>query len=339
MVERELPPKKAIEARRHGIGEWFGYSFVRLTADQRRSFALESAKKRPTSECPFRASCLRFDPKAVPGKGTKCTRQGGVCSLREYRKTTIGDEVRVDATGSLRTTCPYRFLQDGTIFQWVGSVILGNPSALVVRAIEFLEVRHNGTPHANNVAYLDNVLVHPTRRPVHWCALEIQAAHFSGASMLREFKALKDDRSTLPFPADDRYPNCRKSALRRLMWQLQGSVPFLRHWGKKMSVVVDEHFFSSLGQMDNVADLLNCDITWFVMRYDGSHGEAILKPAFHRFTTLERALEALTCGHAVTLGRLEETIAGRLLRQNPAQLFISPIDQQVVGSPSRCWSP
>lgn len=95
-----------IEANRYGIGEWFGHSFVRLTADQRQSFALQSVKKRPTLECPFRASCLRFDPKAVPGKGTKCTRQGGVCSLREYRKTTIGDEVRVDATGSAEAPSP-----------------------------------------------------------------------------------------------------------------------------------------------------------------------------------------------------------------------------------------
>ena len=319
MVKRELPPKKAIEARRHGIGEWFGHSFVRLTADQRQSFALESAKKRPTLECPFRASCLRFDPRAVPGKGTNCTKAGGVCSLREYRKIRIGHHVTVEAAGSLRTTCPYRFLQDGAIFMWIGGEILGHSSPLVVREIEFLEARGATTAEAKEVGYIDNVLVHPTRHPIHWCALEIQAVYFSGASMGPEFAALRDDRSALPFPVADRHPDYRSSGPKRLMPQLQIKVPALRRWGKKMSVLVDEDFFSSLGGMDDVPDVSNCDIAWFAVRYDESAGDAVLKPAFRRFTTLERAVEGLTGGRSVSLERFEETIGRRLLRQYPAQ--------------------
>jgi len=162
-----------------------------------------------------------------------------------------------------------------------------------------------------------NVLVHPRRHPIHWCALEIQAVYFSGANMGREFEALRVDRSALPFPAADRHPDYRSSGPKRLMPQLQIKVPSLRRWGKKMSVIVDADFFASLGEMDNVADLSNCDIAWFVVRYDESGGEAILKPAFHRFTTLERAVEGLTGGHPVSLGRFEETIGRRLLRQYP----------------------
>ncbi|MBI1786159.1 MAG: hypothetical protein HYR60_01235 [Acidobacteria bacterium] len=69
----------------------------------------------------------------MPGSDTNCSKQGGVCSLREFRRTTHRGHATVEPAASLRTTCPYRFLQDGTIFQWIGEVILGSPEPLVGR--------------------------------------------------------------------------------------------------------------------------------------------------------------------------------------------------------------
>ena len=37
------------------------------------------------------------------------------------------------------------------------------------------------------IGRIDNVLVHPTREPMDWCALELQAVYFSGKSMTNEF--------------------------------------------------------------------------------------------------------------------------------------------------------
>lgn len=218
---KDSPSDTVTETRRYGIGEWFGQSFVHLEPSQRQRFAVEATKKGPAPECPARNSCFAFDPKAVPGNSTNCTKQGGVCSLREFRKTTVGTRTTVETTGSLRTTCPYRFLQDGTIFQWIGEVILGNSAPLVVQEIEFLEVQGEATAEAKEIGYIDSVLVHPTRCPVHWCALEIQAVYFSGANMRREFEVLRDDRSTLPFPAADRHPDYGSSGPKRLTPQLQ----------------------------------------------------------------------------------------------------------------------
>jgi len=305
--------------RRYGIGEWFGQLLTGLTPDQRRAFAQEAARRTPSIECPARASCHAFDPRAVPGKGANCSKQGGVCSLREYAKRARGGSEAVSAAGSLRATCPYRFLEGGTIFKWVGEVVLGATSPLVLRKIGFLESLGKNDAEVKGIGYIDNVLVHPDRQLLHWCALEIQAVYFSGSKMGSEFESLEEDRSLLPFPVADRRPDYRSSGPKRLMPQLQIKVPTLRRWGKKMAVVVDEDFFAALGEMDDVADISNCDIAWFAVRYEESGGKAILQRCSCRLTTLERAVEGLTGGRPVSLGKFQETIARGLRKQYPEQ--------------------
>ncbi len=213
---RQPAGPSAAGARRYGIGEWFGRLYTALSPDERRTYASEAGRKTPTVQCPFRASCSSFDPRAVPGKGTNCTKQGGVCSLREYKQTVTRGSTAVAPAGSLRTTCPHRFLEDGEIFKWVGEVLLGTSAPLVLREIGFLEAAGGG-----DVGYIDSVLVHPTQLPIHWCALEIQAVYFSGANMGVEFETLQRDLSSVPFPAGDRHPDYRSSGPKRLMPQLQ----------------------------------------------------------------------------------------------------------------------
>jgi len=217
---RQVAPESAQVSRRYGIGEWFGRLFTGLTTEERQAFAQQAARKAPSVECPFRASCRAFDARSVPGKVLHCTKQGGVCSLREYAQTVTKGSPAVAPAGSLRTTCPHRFLEDGEIFKWVGEVLLGSSEPLVLREIGFLEAAGGG-----EVGYIDSVLVHPTQRPLHWCALEIQAVYFSGTNMELEFEALKNRRNTLPFPAGDRHPDYRSSGPKRLMPQLQIKVP------------------------------------------------------------------------------------------------------------------
>jgi hypothetical protein len=96
------------------------------------------------------------------------------------------------------------------------------------------------------------------------------------------------------------------------MPQLQIKVPTLRRWGKKMAVVVDRRFFDAMGEMDDVADVSNCDIAWFVVDYDEAGTRAVLRRDFVRFTTLERAVEGLTGGHPVILAVFEQKIRAKL---------------------------
>ncbi|MBI3679588.1 MAG: hypothetical protein HY235_04250 [Acidobacteria bacterium] len=306
------PKSEHREVATFGIGEWFGHPFHKLTPDDRTSLLAHAHDRKPTLTCPARLSCQAFDPKAISGK-TTCSKKGGVCGIREY----IDHKGSVSPRGAIRTTCPYRFLENGTIFKWIGEVILGTPLPLVVREIEFLEVQGEIEEEAREIGYIDNVLVHPESRPMHWCALEIQAVYFSGGSMGKEFAALKNTDELLPFPAANRHPDYRSSGPKRLMPQLQIKVPSLRRWGKKMAVVVDADFFASLATMDDVSDISNCDIAWFVVQYKGTKAGFVLNRGFHRFTTLERSVEGLTGGHPVSLGRFEERLARRVQRFYP----------------------
>ena len=203
--------------------------------------------------------------------------------------------------------------------------MLGHEEPLVISEIGFLERRQGKgsgqQADGSEVGRIDNVLVHPDLDVLQWCALEIQAVYFSGGAMTREYAALiKHKGSSIPFPVAHRRPDYRSSGPKRLMPQLQIKVPSLRRWGKKMAVVVDDSFFSSLGEMDAVDDVSNCDIAWFVVKYDESGGEARLRRDFVRFTTLERAVEGLTGGDPVSLptfeGRIREKLASTIDQTN-----------------------
>jgi hypothetical protein len=102
------------------------------------------------------------------------------------------------------------------------------------------------------------------------------------------------------------------------MPQLQIKVPTLRRWGKKMAVVVDRPFFGALAEMDHVPHLSNCDIAWFVVRYDHNvqATQATLQLDTVRFTTLERAVEGLTAGNSVSLDDFENSLRRRMRRKS-----------------------
>ena len=302
---------------RHGIGEWYGRSFIHLGPVERKRLAGIQAldrKNRPPLECPFRST---------PSHQIMCTKEGGVCSIRLYQQETKNGPATVPdgQRGSLVTTCPHRFQQDRMIFKWIGESLLGHPEPLAVREIGFLEQRSDEIADnvtdskAGDVGRIDSVLVHPTREPMYWCALEIQAVYFSGASMSKEFRMLRSfGRKTLPFPEANRHPDFRSSGPKRLMPQLQIKVPSLRRWGRKMAVVVDRNFFDALGKMADIKDASNSDIAWFVVKYDEGQGQAVLKPDFVRFTTLERAVEGLTGGRPVSLEVFETRIREKLAK-------------------------
>lgn len=103
------------------------------------------------------------------------------------------------------------------------------------------------------------------------------------------------------------------------MPQLQIKVPTLRRWGKKMAVVVDRAFFDSIGEMDNVADISNADIAWFIVRFEEVEGQKrtrIVRDEV-RYTTLERSVEGLTGGKPVPLPVFETRITDKIVHPVP----------------------
>jgi hypothetical protein len=311
-------PKDVIP--RFGIGEWFGNSLTQLSGDERKQLAAEVLKpkrERRPQPCPFQA--LK--------QGATCSKDGGVCSLRLYAYGTHSDNGRaigipVDGKqGDLRATCPYRFHDELDVFKWVGETILGDPAPLLVGEVGFLEAgASTDSDGGDDVGRIDMVLVSsatPKNAPMSWAALEIQAVYFSGNAMKGEFEAFNDSAvDWVIFPAGRRRPDYRSSGPKRLMPQLQIKVPTLRRWGKKMAVVVDRAFFDSIGEMDNVADISNADIAWFIVRFeevDGQKRTRIVRDEV-RYTTLERSVEGLTGGKPVALPVFEKRISDKFAR-------------------------
>lgn len=304
------------ERSTHGIGEWYGRSFVQMTGEERRQLAVMqslSKRQRPVIPCPARSGDT-----VVP-----CTKDGGVCSLRLYQQSASGDvSCAPGDPGRLCTTCPSRFYESNVVFHWIGETILGHADPMIVAEVGFLEREDLAEADAGDrygredVGRIDHVLVHPDTTHLSWCAVEMQAVYFSGESMAKDFRDVANTLGNdLPFPGGRRRPDFRSSGPKRLMPQLQIKVPTLRRWGKKMCVLVDRMFFDALGRMDPVRDVSNCDIAWFVVRYDEDERGAHLQPDFVHLTTLERAVEGLTSGMPVSLPVFESRIHAKLSRQ------------------------
>ena len=292
---------------RFGIGEWYGFSFLDLTEERRRRFAEIQLGKREDIPCPAQTR---------PGRTVLCKKRGGVCTLRLYQKhpeTGLAKPVAGNA-GRLRTVCPSRFEETGLIYRWVAATILSDAQPHVLSQIGFLD-RLPGQEHGDavrrGVGRIDNVLVScPSDGTFVWCALEKQAVYFQGDTMGKEWRAIhQHEGNDAPFPAGTRRPDYRSSGPKRLMPQLQIKVPTLRRWGKKMAVVVDEDFFDSFGRMEEVDNVSNCDIAWFVVGYGENNRLCERRLCL---TTLERSVEGLTAGRPVTLETFEARIREKL---------------------------
>lgn len=341
-------------APRFGIAEWYGYSFADIDKATRKRFAtfvpdkkvrlakaereriaklerLKSERSLTEGEdrrlaallarkkaeivankpCPFRG----LDPHAI------CTKEGGVCSLRLYEKTSGGVRPASGARAAIRALCPLRFHEKNEVFKWVSEELLGTSSPLIAREVGFLEsgATVDGLG-GEDVGRLDMILVKgdlPAGQPMLWCALEIQAVYFSGKEMPADFRAIQSDPGDgMIWPAEVRRPDYRSSGPKRLMPQLQIKVPTLRRWGKKMAVVVDRAFFDSMGlsSMDRVNEASNADIAWFIVDFERSPASKSfhIKRSEIVFTTLEEAVEGLTGGTPVTKGEFENRIRERL---------------------------
>jgi hypothetical protein len=168
-------PKQPKVRTRYSIGEWYGQGFETLSPREVHRRAMDEYKIDALTHtpCPFQGN-------------EECNKKGGVCSLRQYKQ--VGDGP-VTGVGPVITTCPQRFLESNTIFRWVGETILQTADPVVLSQVGFLDRLRPEQASAEEeeedagdfIGRIDNVLVHPSRNPIDWCALELQAVYFSGS--------------------------------------------------------------------------------------------------------------------------------------------------------------
>src|SRR5947208_12556084 len=110
---------------RYGTAELYGHDFANLSPDRIRELSSANHKEMP---CPFKP--------VEHGKPIRrCSKKGGVCSLRQYSKDESGN---VAAAGLPVSTCPHRLLEGSLVVQWVGEVLLGNAQPVVLSELPFL---------------------------------------------------------------------------------------------------------------------------------------------------------------------------------------------------------
>lgn len=323
-------PKPKPQKQYFGIAEWYGQLYRNLGDTQRKLYA---DTKNTLEPCPFFHQVPALGPQS--GK-LHCNKKGGVCSLRNFH-----DDVTF---GPITATCPNRFLENATIVEHIGRVLLGTDTPLFAKEIAFLKRPKAGiageaeaaakaeeeeTEQAEedtgqdaaavesgreDVGRIDLVFVHPDDSE-KWCAVEMQAVYFSGGKMADDLTVIrKHTGNTVPMPGSARHPDFRSSGPKRLMPQLMIKVPTLRRWGKKMVVVIDRPFLDSMSRMEPQGHISNCDIVWVVVRFDEDvvHGKATLVIDQTIFTTLDDAVKALTSGTPTTLPDFEGKLSGKL---------------------------
>lgn len=211
---------------------------------------------------------------------------------------------------------PVRKRSSYVIFRWVSEHLIGTADPKLVLEVPFLTSpieEREGEADGDAVGKIDMVLANTGGPVLQWCALELQAVYFSGYAMPPELLAMRAwNRAGIPFPIKIRRPDFRSSGPKRLMPQLQVKVPTLRRWGKKMAVIIDSAFRTSLGRMETVPDVSNCDIVWFVVDHQYQDGRYVLVQKSVEYTTLDRAVEGLTNGVPVPLPVFENRLVGKL---------------------------
>ncbi len=258
---------------RSGIGEWYGKSFASLTNEERDDF---SHVKTPTTQI-----CI---PRSYGEEKPPCVKAGGVCSLRLYQfDNRSGETSGIITRGSFATLCPHRFKEKNNIFHWVGNSLFETEQPIIITEVGFLirdkpteniqsTVAEPSESHSDkeDVGKIDDVLIHPDLKSKQWCALELQAAYFSGSKMSDEYTAIRENRGDgIPFPTRIRRPDYRSSGPKRLMPQLQIKVPTLRRWGKKLAIIVDKVFSMQWGKWMTLLTSLvatSFGLSWITMR-------------------------------------------------------------------------
>lgn len=271
--------------------------------------ALFEQQQQGEQPCPFRTDMDH----------ATCTKPGGVCSLRLYTDDDGPFRPVEGDRGMIRALCPYRFHQDNAAFRHIGNRLLGDPTPTQAGEVGFLESTGNlDSAPGEDVGRIDMILVAdntPEGAEMKWCAVEVQAVYFSGREMAIEFRDIQERQGVAAMPVEGRRPDYRSSGPKRLMPQLQIKVPTLRRWGKKMALLVDRAFFLSMGEMQRVEHLSNCDVVWFLADFVREPGEDRyqLEIVEEFGTTLESAIEGLTGGIPVSLEEFEDRIAGKIL--------------------------
>lgn len=255
---------------RHPLAEVFGFPTS--------NFSIEANRHRSKRLCPYN------------NKVPNCTKDKaknplGVCSVYDNNGISI--------------TCPIRFRQEWLIADDAASFFFP-PNVAWTSLTEVRLLDKTGRSAGNIDIVLASYDDHG--HLLDFGALEIQAVYISG-NIRNPFEYyIGDPKSRYEMDWDGAYyprPDFLSSSRKRLAPQLIYKGGILNKWGKKMAVVVDKGFFSTLPTLPETTTN-EADIAWLVydLIHEPSQNRYNLKSYQSVFTAFTPALETITTAEA-----------------------------------------
>lgn len=201
--------------------------------------------------------------KVCPFRNTPCTKVSktdplGICSFSDGRTAAV--------------VCPNRFLDNNRIFQDAGRLAFGDAVKIgIFPEVRILKIEGKSGKSDKKIGKVDFLLGKiEDGRVVDFAALEVQAVYISGTTVRPNFdEFLLTQGPSNSYIPDEKRPDFRSSAQKRLVPQLQLKVPVFRRWGKKFFVVVDTQFFKALPDFPNTSPS-NSELTWLSYPFDNT---------------------------------------------------------------------
>lgn len=226
-------------------------------------------------------------------------REARLCRFRDgpCNKSSTTDPIGICSVSdgaNAASLCPARFLEGGNIFRDAAQIAFGSSSSFsIFPEIRILQVPDPKIPGSlKKIGKVDFVLGKiDTEVVTDFCAVEVQAAYFSGTetrSLLKYFIAQRNFGTHTTF----RRPDFRSSAQKRQIPQLQLKVPVFRRWGKKFFVVVDSQFYHSLPEFKSTTPA-NSELTWLVYslaRKGERYAMQAVRPTYTEWADVETSL-------------------------------------------------
>jgi hypothetical protein len=253
-------------AIKNPLAEVFGYPIDNLTA--------EANRYRKNKLCPYN------------NKVPSCTKDKtndplGVCSIFDK------DDIAI--------TCPIRFREKWLVVEDAANFFFPQNTMWT----SLTEVRLNDA-NGQSAGNIDFVLVSYNNqgKVVDFGSLEIQGVYISG-NVRRPFEHYISNlsrNSNLDWSNERNYPrpDYLSSSRKRLAPQLIYKGGILKHWDKKMAVVLDNSFFMTLPKLPET-DEKNADMAWFVydLIQDETNNIFNLKKIKTIYTNFENALNKI----------------------------------------------
>jgi Restriction endonuclease NotI len=235
---------------------------------------------------------VQSDSAWVDRNAKRCRFREGPCN--KSSKTDPIGICSVSRGAEAASLCPVRFLESGRIFRDAARIAFGEDSSFAVfpeiRILQVPDPKKRGS--LKKIGKVDFVLGKIVDHEVtDFCAVEVQAAYFSGTETRSALKYFIANRNFGTFDTFRR-PDFRSSAQKRLIPQLQLKVPVFRRWGKKFFVVVDTQFFNSLPDFRTTTPA-NSELTWLVyplLNVEGAYEMQDVQCTFTEWADVETSL-------------------------------------------------